>query len=205
MKIIESSIEVLQCVDGGEMLKHIERCGRVAYKSEDKITEKSAEKFVAGIIERGHESVLEHASITVKFICDRGVSHELVRHRIASYTQESTRYVDYKTGLTVIGIDPSVSDTGGARDHWEWAMKCCECAYQMLIAAGHKPQIARAVLPTCLKTEIIMTANLREWRHFFRLRTAKDAHPDMRRVACMALDELRDRVPVVFDDIEVIT
>ena len=204
MKIINPYVEIMTLLDGHNILKHIEMCGRVCYKSEDKITDTSAAAFVAGIIKRGHEAVLEHFNITVKFICDRGVSHEIVRHRLASYCQESTRYCNYsKDGfggeITVIKPCYLTEGTPGW-DIWRDACKCAEDAYFDLLNFGCSPQDARAVLPNSLKTEVVMTANLREWRHFFNLRTAPAAHPQMREVANMLLNQMRAMVPVVFDD-----
>lgn len=205
MKIIPASVEIMTTVNGPEILKNIERCGRVCYKSEDKITDSSAEQFVRNIIKRGHESVLEHASITVKFICDRGVSHEIVRHRLASYSQESTRYCNYSNDrfnneITV--IEPCFWPCCSAQYHlWYDTMSKAEEAYFDLLNAGAWPQEARSVLPNSLKTEVVMTANLREWRHFLRLRTSQAAHPQMREVAYMLLEQLRILVPAVFDDI----
>ncbi len=206
MKVVKQSAEIMGCggmpIDGKAMLKHIELCGRVCYKSEDKITDESAEKFVRRIIKSGHESVLEHASITVRFVCDRGASHEIVRHRIASYSQESTRYNNYthdKFGGEISVIEP----VGGGDELALLKSSCCyaETIYQYMIGAGASPQMARAVLPTCLKTELIMTANLREWRHFLRLRTSEAAHPQIRALAIELRDKLRAAVPVVFEDI----
>lgn len=209
MKIIKPYTEILTPIDGEEILKHIELCGRVCYKSEDRITEESARKFVASIIKRGHESVLEHYSVTVRFVCDRGVSHEIVRHRIASYSQESTRYCNYGNddgGCTF--ILPIFFDTGMGEqsnslvfDEWRHSCEVSERKYLSLLDFGATPQEARSVLPNSLKTEVIMTANLREWRHFFKLRTAKAAHPQMREVAIPLLNELQEKIPVVFDDI----
>lgn len=191
-------------LNGSEILKKIERCGRVCYKSEEKIDEGSAEKFVAGIIKRGHESVLEHVSFTVRFIVDRGVSHELVRHRIASFSQESTRYCNYGNddgGCTFIA--PCFWDEGDKSKYREWEcnMKQAERSYNYLICEGATPQEARAVLPNSLKTEVVMTCNLREWRHFFKLRTADAAHPQMREVTRPLLEFLQVQIPVVFDGI----
>lgn len=205
MKIIKPSVEFMQLVDGAAILKHLEQCGRVCYKSEDKIADGSAEAFLAGIIKRGHEAVLEHASITVKFICDRGVSHEIVRHRIASYCQESTRYCNYSKGdfggeITVIKPMYLEQDT----DAWMvWEMSCqmAEKSYFAMLNIGCSPQQARAVLPNSLKTEVVMTCNIREWRHFLRLRCSKAAHPQMREVALMLLDKLHAAIPVLFDDV----
>ena len=194
-----------QPIDGAAMLKHIETCGRVCYKSENKMNDDSAEKFVRGLIKRGHESVLEHASITVRFTTDRGVSHEIVRHRIASYSQESTRYCDYsqgKFGGEITVIKPVFVPEESARyAAWQQTCEAAEQGYMRMIKAGATPQQARAVLPTCLKTELIMTANVREWRHFLKLRTAEGAHPQMRELAAMLRDKLREAVPVVFDDV----
>ena len=187
------------------MLKHIETCGRVCYKSENKMDDDSAEKFVRGLIRRGHESVLEHASITVRFTTNRGVSHEIVRHRIASYSQESTRYCDYsqgKFGGEITVIKPVFLPEESARyAAWQQTCEAAEQGYMRMLKAGATPQQARAILPTCLKTELIMTANVREWRHFLKLRTAEGAHPQMRELAAMLRDKLRETVPVVFDDV----
>ena len=202
MKIISPSVEILTPLDGTAVLRHIEQCGRVCYKSEGKTTESSAPAFVANIIKRGHEAVLEHFDITVKFICDRGVSHEIVRHRMASYCQESTRYCNYAKddfGNEITVIEPYYRDAQGLY-LWRRACEAAEASYFELLNWGCTPQEARAVLPNSLKTEVVMTANLREWRHFFKLRTAPAAHPQMREVAKMLLKQMREMVPVVFDD-----
>ena len=206
MKVISPHVEILTPLDGQAVLKHIELCGRVCYKSEDKITDTSAAAFVAGIIKRGHEAVLEHASVTVKFVVDRGVSHEIVRHRLAAYCQESTRYCNYSKdgfGGQVTFIQPNFLDRGTRG--WElWVLACeqAEKAYFDLLNWGCSPQEARAVLPNSLKTEVVMTANLREWRHFFKLRTAPAAHPQMREVTIPLLRRMQELIPVVFDDIK---
>ena len=206
MNIIKAGIEIITPLDGGVILKRIEQCGRVCYKSEDKITEDSAPAFVATIVKRGHEAVLEHCSFTVKFICDRGVSHEIVRHRLASYCQESTRYCNYSKGdfnseITV--IEPCYLNKGTfAYDEWKEACRRAESAYFNLLNWGLSPQEARAVLPNSLKTEVVMTANIREWRHFLKLRCSKAAHPQMREVATQLLQELKEKISVLFDDID---
>ena len=206
MKIVSPDFEVLSLVDGQAILHDIERCGRVCYKSEDKITETSAQAFVGNIIKRGHEAVLEHASVTVKFTVDRGVSHEIVRHRLAAYCQESTRYCNYSKdgfGRQVTFIQPHFLDRGTRG--WElWVLACeqAEKAYFDLLNWGCSPQEARAVLPNSLKTEVVMTANLREWRHFFKLRTAPAAHPQMREVTIPLLRRMLELIPVVFYDIK---
>ena len=206
MKIVNPHFEILGQVDGQAILQHIERCGRVCYKSEDKITETSAQTFVGNIIKRGHEAVLEHASVTVKFVVDRGVSHEIVRHRLAAYCQESTRYCNYSKdgfGGEITVIKPHYLDAGTrAVACWRGACETAESAYFSLLEWGGSPQEARAVLPNSLKTEVVMTANLREWRHFFTLRTAPAAHPQMREVAIPLLCRMQELIPVVFDDIK---
>lgn len=205
MRIIKPSVEIMTPADGESVLKHIELCGRVCYKSEDKITADSAEKFVSGIIKRGHEAVIEHFNITVKFICDRGVSHEIVRHRMASYAQESTRYCNYGKdgfGNEITVIEPCYLVKNSPRWHmWRTSCETAEEYYMSMLETGCTPQEARAVLPNSLKTELVMTANLREWRHFLRLRTSKAAHPQMREVALVLLEQMKEKVPVFFDDI----
>ena len=316
MQAIKPYTQIFDDLNGQEILKKIEVCGRVCYKSEGKIKEGSAEGFVASLVKRGHEAVLEHASIivetsiefydetrwvidrfeestdfvsflrftndtrpiisgnirawrsffkilmmnyggfpigmkkliksnpiifpefqkakfnvasdtdvkilgvsdlqteheklthqdiTVKFIVDRGVSHEIVRHRIASYCQESTRYCNYSKddfGNEITFIIPHYLDYGSeAWKVWKETMKACEDAYFKMLDLGCVPQEARAVLPNSLKTEVVMTANLREWKNFFELRIANASHPQMREVARPLLDDLKELIPVVFDDI----
>lgn len=207
MKIINPRVEVLDDVNGKEMLKRIERIGRVCYKSEDKITEESSIAFVTNILKSGHESVIEHEKVSVRVICDRGVSHEIVRHRLASYSQESTRYCNYskdKFGGELTFIKPCFwEEDSGKYALWHSTMKDIEYTYNKLIEGGATPQEARSVLPNSLKTEIVMTMNLREWRLFFKLRTSEKAHPQMREVACVILDEFKKTIPVIFDDITV--
>lgn len=205
MRIIEPSIEVLDELDGHEILRKIERIGRVCYKSEEKITSESSKVFIGNILKSGHESVIEHEKVSVRFICDRGVSHEIARHRIASYSQESTRYCNYskdKFGKEITVIKPLFwKEDSQEYKVWYDAMLHSEQAYQQLMQMGAKPQEARSILPNSLKTEIVVTMNLREWRHFFKLRTAVNAHPQMREIACMALDTLKKEIPIIFDDI----
>lgn len=209
MTIIDPSFTWLgNAPDGDQMLANIAAAGRVCYQSESKSDDAA---FVRKRIKQGHESILEHEKISVRIICDRGVSHELVRHRIASYSQESTRYCNYSKGkfgseLTFIRPywdDRSISaEMIRLRACWQEACLNAEWSYKKMIDAGCTPEAARAVLPNCLKTEVVMTANLREWRHFFKLRCAPAAHPDMRIIANMLLTAFKDVVPVVFDDIE---
>ena len=205
MRIIEPSFEILDKIDGQLIIESIERIGRTCYKSEDKITKDSARSFVSRIIKSGHESVIEHEKITVKIICDRGVSHEIVRHRIASYSQESTRYCNYyeeKFGNELTLIKPFFwNDDPEKYNLWLEAIRKSEQVYNELIELGAKPEEARSVLPNSLKTEIVVTMNLREWRHFFTMRTALAAHPQMREIAIPLLNKIREMIPVVFDDI----
>ena len=205
MKIIKPSVEFITPLNGKVIMERLEECGRVCYKSEDSITEGSAEKFLKGIISRGHEAVLEHCSLTVKFICDRGVSHEIVRHRIAAYCQESTRYCNYskdKFGREITVIAPCFLEvTSPQWRAWEHACALAEKAYFNLLDQGCTPQEARAVLPNSLKTELVMTADIREWRHFLKLRCGKAAHPQIREVATQLLEALYQEMPVLFGDI----
>jgi thymidylate synthase (FAD) len=206
VKVIKPSVEIIDVFDGQDVIRKLELCGRVCYKSEHKMNDDSPYKFIQNIINRGHESVLEHFSFTVKFICDRGISHEIVRHRIASYSQESTRYCNYSKGqfngeITVIEPYFLVPGTAGY-DMWYRSCQMAEQYYFLMLDWGCSPQEARAVLPNSLKTELIMTANIREWRHFLKLRTSPVAHPQMREVAKLLLKELKTKIPVVFDDIK---
>ncbi len=205
MKIIAPYHEIISNINGAEMLRNIELCGRVCYKSEDRITDGSAEKFVGMILKSGHESVLEHEKITVRFVCDRGVTHEIVRHRIASYSQESTRYCNYskdKFGGEITFIRPCFwAEDDEKYAVWKETMQGIEDSYGKLISLGAKPEEARSILPNSVKTEIMVTMNLREWRHFFKLRTSERAHPQIREIAIPLLNELKGLVPVIFDDI----
>lgn len=222
MNVMKASFEILTPISEGGIneLKHIERIGRVCYKSEGNITEdgESAKKFVKMLINRGHEAMIEHSSLSVKFTVDRGVSHELVRHRIASFAQESTRYVNYsldKFGneINVIDINNGInldgkmknmdSDTIAAIiEEWSVAIEDAEKHYMKMMDLGATPQIARSVLPNSTKTEITITANYREWRNFFKLRVPVTAHPQMREVTIPLLKELKVLLPVIFEDIE---
>ena len=208
MRVINAGYEIISDLNGSEILKHIERCARVCYKSEDRITAGSAEKMVAALIRSGHEAMLEHYSFTVKFICDRGVSHELVRHRIASFAQESSRYCCYakdKFGKELTFINPCFWEPNSDNyARWFHEMDEAEKTYLAMIEDGATPEQARDILPMSIKTEIVMTANLREWRHFFKLRaegvTGKP-HPQMLEITIPLLKELKQKIPVVFDDI----
>lgn len=207
MRIVKAGYEILDELNGSEILKKIERVARVCYKSEDKITDGSAEKMVKALVKSKHEAMLEHFSFSVKFICDRGVSHEIVRHRLASFAQESTRYCNYGSkdgGITVIA--PCFWEEG-SEEYMAWKHSCmvAERRYLELLEMGATPQEARAVLPNSLKTEVVVTANLREWRHFFSLRacgTTGKPHPQMLEVAVPLLKEVKSLIPVIFDDLE---
>lgn len=219
MKIIEAKAEILRPTPTPEAIdaiyRNIEIAGRTCYKSEDKITPESSRKFVRSLIKHGHEAMIEHASMTVKFIVDRGVSHEIVRHRIASYAQESTRYCNYsqdKFGNELTFIEPCFwsdeypSNSWHLMNQWKLNMKHAEDAYFEMLRMGAKPEEARSVLPNSLKTELIMTASMREWRHFFKLRAAGETgkpHPQMIEVAVPLLKQCQKLMPELFDDIEI--
>ena len=208
MRVINAGYEIISDLNGAEILKHIERCARVCYKSEDRITDGSAEKMVAALIRSGHEAMLEHYSFTVKFICDRGIANELVRHRIASFAQESSRYCCYakdKFGKELTFINPCFWEPDSDNyARWFHEMDESEKTYLAMIESGATPEQARDILPMSIKTEIVMTANLREWRHFLKLRaevvTGKP-HPQMLEITIPFLNELKQKIPVVFDDI----
>jgi thymidylate synthase (FAD) len=206
MKIIPAGYEILTDIDGLDVLKHIERVGRVCYKSEGKITDDSCILFVRTLINKGHEAMLEHYSFSVKFTCDRGISHEIVRHRLFSFAQESTRYCNYgNRGGEITVIRPFFFDGAYRSKQLVWEQACIEAEadYLLLLEKGASPQEARSVLPNSLKTEIIVTGNLREWRHFLKLRTASVAHPQMREITQPLLRELKLLIPEVFDDIPI--
>ena len=188
----------------GRECKLIELAGRTAYKSEDKITEDSYKQFIEMIIKRGHEAVIEFGNMVVKFITDRGITHEIVRHRLCSFVQESTRYCNYgkdrfENECTFV---PPSGLNGGASGILEWGntMQQAENDYMKLLDKGYSPQQARSVLPNSLKTEIVVKANFREWRHIFALRAiSKAAHPDMRALMLPLYEQCRKECPVVFD------
>lgn len=205
MRVVNPGFEFLTVPDAAQMLQLIEKAGRTCYKSETNITETSAKNFVGKIIKSGHLSVIEHVSMTVRFICDRGISHELVRHRMASFSQESTRYANYakdRFDNEITVIRPFFWEEGTAQwQLWYDSMLAAEKTYMELIAKGASPQQARSVLPNSLKTELVMTANLREWRHVMELRCAPDAHPQVREIMIPFLQEANRLVPVVFEDL----
>lgn len=210
MILVRPSYEILY--EGGNN-QLIELAGRTCYKSEDKMDEVSADRFIEQILKRGHESVIEHSMLTVKFIVDRGVTHELVRHRLCAFSQESTRYCNYKGGVTFVippwfkdineGIYSKKSNQIDSLEPiskvWLCFMLDCEGWYKVLLNAGQSPQQARSVLPNSLKTEIVVTANFREWRHIFKLRCSKAAHPQMREIMISLLEDVKTRISVLFD------
>ena len=214
MLMIKAKTEILTNISEGgiEELKLIELIGRTCYKSEDKIAEdgSTAKKFVKQLINSGHEAMLEHSLLTVKFTVDRGITHELVRHRLFSFAQESTRYCNYskdKFGNQITFIVPCYLDyinlNGG---FYEWKKACIEAeeAYFKMLNEGFTPQEARAVLPNSTKSDIIVSGNYRQWRHFFNLRAAEvtgKVHPQMKEVTIPLLEEVHNRIPIVFDDI----
>ena len=199
MRMIDQSWEWLRKPDNP--LELIEKAGRTCYKSEERINKGSADKFVRMILNRGHETVIEHAAASVRFVTNRGVTHELVRHRLASYSQESTRYVRYDGSMEF--IKPVWWETWSREEQetWETAMRQAEIAYCELVERGSRPEQAREVLPNSIKTEIVMTANLREYRHMLKLRCSKQAHPQIRVLMIDLLKGFHDVVPVIFDDL----
>ena len=226
MRLIKPSYEIITEIDAVKIYTNIEKAGRLSWKSEGKMTDHSYEKFIPMILSKNHESVIEHESISVKFIVDRGVSHELVRHRLASFTQESTRYCNYTSDkfdneitfiipewLTIIPGWTLNKDYDSEWCHekdklrmdgtelWISAMAQAEVHYFYLIDKKKwTPQQARTVLPNSLKTEIVITANLREWRHIFALRAGKAAHPQMSEVMLPLFDEFKEKLPLLFND-----
>lgn len=213
MKIIKQSWQFEETINSDIILKKLEAAGRTCWKSEDKTTDTSYCTFIEGILSKNHESVIEHHNITVRIITDRGVTHELVRHRLASYSQESTRYANYskdKFGneITVVlpvefyDIDNTNTMLVARYNEWYNAMECCEKSYLAMITQfGAQPQLARSVLPNSLKTEIVVTMNLRSWRHFFELRSSNAAHPQIRDLAKDMLNTFKLTIPIIFDDL----
>jgi len=204
LKIIEPSFEILDKFDGIEILKKIEFIGRVAYQSYGQVSKDSYKSFIQNIINRGHLSVIEHFNISVKIICDRGISHELVRHRLASYTMESQRYCNYNKkefNFEIEVIKPLLNEKSSSYELWKSVCINAENSYMKMLDNGISPQIARSVLPNSAATTIVITANLREWRHIFQLRTSKNAHPQMREVMVPLLEEMKKRLPIIFDGI----
>lgn len=213
MKITEASAKLLNpfydeiCDDFylQLQLRHVEKCGRICYLSEPKDPEGSTDKFIRMLIKNGHESPLEHGSCTFKIVTDRAISQEIVRHRLASYSQESTRYCNYANGKFARGITVIQSSGLAENEAREWLnlMEMSERMYLHLIDSGVKPEKARDVLPLCLKTELMMTANFREWRHFLKLRGSRMAHPEIRKIAKQIYGVFQQAIPVLVEDIEI--
>ena len=204
VQIVKSSFEILTPIDADFVLRHIERCGRTCYQSFDKADETSHLRFLKHIVSRHHESVIEHFSVSVKFIMDRAIANELVRHRLASFSQESTRYCCYakdKFGNEISVIKPVMLDENSpAYQTWYRGMEQIEQAYLKMLDEGQTPETARSVLPCCLKTEIVVSANLREWKHIFSMRCSEAAHPDIRFLMRDLKAEFQKHIPIIFDD-----
>jgi len=220
MILIKPSYEILTEIDRKDILKRIEATGRTCYKSENKITEESSSRFVSNIIKNGHLSVIEHINLTIKFICDRGISHEIVRHRLVSYSQESTRYCSYEGDVAFIiplwsyilpGKYKEFDDISSLKEYrkqlkeysdclWYDSMADAESTYHALLKNNWKPQQARSVLPNSLKTEIVCTCNLREWKHILKLRCSERAHPQIREIMIPLRNELRQKLPEIFEE-----
>lgn len=200
IRVIEPKVFIETPIHGQEIIERIECFGRISHKSENKIEDGTAEVFVRNLLKMGHESVLEHVSISVRFICDRGVTHELVRHRLAAYTQESTRYCNYSG--TIQFIKP-LFYRKGTKNYQIWYQSCLVSAntYRTLIKQGSKPEEARSVLPNSLKTEIVSTFNLRQWRHVFKMRCNINAHPQIREIMIPTLKRFQKRILIIFDDL----
>jgi len=206
MKIVKPSYEILNLPDFGPILKHLEDVARTCYQSHDKTCEGSEVKMVQNLIKRNHTAMMEFADMTVRFTCDRGVSHELVRHRHCSFAQESTRYVKYDGEMEFIlpcwFENPPSKNVETPEGQWMWAMEDAEERYQDMLSQGQSPQQARSVLPNSLKTEIVVKTNLRDWMHIFLLRCDKAAHPQMRELMIPLYEELKEKCPVIFETVE---
>jgi thymidylate synthase (FAD) len=193
-------------VDGKICLQVIENMARISHRSEDKQTEDSWRRFIpAVVIEHGDWSVVEHAYACVIFRVDRGITHELVRHRLFSFTQESTRFVNgrksYPDGLEFIQPE-NIQKPSPAYFSWLYACEAAEKTYLDMLDWGTRPQEARSILPNSLASTVAVTGNLRNWRHFFLMRTSKETHPDFRRVTIPLLAEFKQRIPILYEDIE---
>lgn len=195
-------MDVLSLEDGVRLLKKIEWCGRISHRSEETQTKDSWQRFIETVVlGHGDWSIVEHASATVDALVDRGITHEWVRHRLFSYTQESTRFVNYEKKMPPAFIIPFSEGANAADGPWCKAIMQAEESYRALLEDGHPPQIARSVFPNALASRIIITGNLRNWRHFFIMRTTKESHPQMRQVTIPLLAEFRAKIPILFDDI----
>ena len=230
MKIVTPYARIMEPELLAGALGRIEYAARISHGSEDGQTVDSAERFIrAVVLQHGDWSVVEHVSASVEFLVDRGITHEIVRHRIASYTQSSTRFINYAKKMPptfiypkpeveckhcLAGSEPwkqssgdwvhSLNDTHydcGYDGAWLDAINMCEASYKSLLQGGWRPQEARSVFPNALSSKIMVTMNLRTWRHFFLMRTSKEAHPQMRQVTIPLLAEFQRLVPVLYEDI----
>ena len=187
---------------GTLLLYHIEWSARVSHRSEDKVTLDSYDRLLRSIVlQHGDWSVVEHASVSVDFYVDRGITHEIVRHRLFAFTQESTRFVNYEKKMPPSFIVPKDLDSIGFQ-HWKTSIEQAEDAYKSILYAGQSPQIARSVFPNALASRIIVTGNLRNWRHFLLMRTTRETHPQMRQVTIPLLKEFQEKIPIFYEDIE---
>lgn len=205
MQIVEPYAKMMGVKDlaaGVELLQKVEWAGRISHRSEDAQTDTSWERFLRSVVlGHGDWSITEHASVTVDAVVDRGITHEWVRHRIGAYTQESTRFVNYEKKMPASFIMPLGLDEG-QESTWKAAIEEIEYSYRTMIELGCAPQIARSVFPNALASRIVTTYNLRNWRHFFLMRTTREAHPQMRQVAIPLLLEFQAKIPVLYEDIE---
>lgn len=207
VKIIEPSVEIVSEINSDKMLKQIEKCARNCYKSESNITEDttSAVKMIGKLIEMGHTAMIEFADVIVNLHCDVGVYKDLTRHRHCSFAIESTRYCNYskgKFGNEISVIKPcNMDENSGIYHTWLKAMNDMERAYMQMAEIGATPDQLRMILPHSTAASVMMKANIREWRHIFNLRCAKAAHPSVRQIMLMTLNEFHNKIPVLFDDL----
>ena len=187
--------------DGAVLLRRIEWCARISHRSED--AEPDTLRFLRSVVlQHGDWSVVEHASVSVDFYVDRGITHELVRHRLFAFTQESTRFVNYEKKMPPSFIEPDLGYSTASMGVFHRVINQLENAYRELIELGNAPQIARSVFPNALASRIVITGNLRNWRHFLLMRTTKEAHPQMREVTIPLLAEFQAKIPILYEDIE---
>lgn len=202
MEIIKPSVQILTPKDGIDALRFIESMARISHRSEDMQTNDSWKKFIGAVVlGHGDWSVVEHSSSTVIFRIDRGITHELVRHRLFSFTQESTRFVNYSKKIGLQFIKPSLLRQD-VEEAWKYAIKQSQFYYNNLLENGVRPQEARSVLPNALASTVAVTGNLRNWRHFLLMRTSRETHPDFKEVTIPLLKQFQELVPLIFDDIE---
>lgn len=196
MKFVKQGYEIMTPLKREDILKHLELVGRVCYKSEDKITEESASRLISHLNMEGHESILEHVAISVRLITSRATSHQLVRHRMASFAQESQRYCNYTKDKFHNGI--TFIESGERPPIYYNSLHVAEATYFQMIKAGFTPEEAREVLPNCVKTELVITANPREWKHIFKLRTSQHASKEIRDLLLPLQEEFHSILPEIF-------